>query len=911
MQATLSVLRSVFIGRSTRAVRRGSCGAVVLVAAFVCLLGLSAIASSAVAATATYTATETVPVPPASNFHGSGGGDGWAVALSETRVYNVFHHQYYIGVACHLQSNAEPCEGWPKSVTEPNTGTGFHTAAQPGLHFDQGTGKLYVYATRESDNTAGVVCIDTESTEADPFCGFTELTGHGEAPFTTYDAISGASAPMLIGSRWYSFNYVTGKQNGDENTLMCFDVSTATPCAGEPYQVAIGTGEVSTDSWPPSGETAAIDGKAIIPLNIEGSSYLACFDDATQSSCGGKWPIHLSFPYTSDYGAPFPLMDASGTTIGLCLPTGTDQCFNLEGEEAETPAKMPAAIDESSGWDGASFVLGPRVYTPNGDFDEVDCFDYATEEGCPNFPKSLPNLGLLYTVNADPQRPTCIWVNSDDGSEQIQNFDAYTGGACGEGTIRVLASQFVVPQPQCTPANYVSLQVLRPEPSTYTTGTVAFDDGDGNPIAGLNPITLDATGTAALAGLPLNTPTGLPQFLFTLEGEQGPVGEVEVKLTWEGNYEETCVGGGTHVVGVAGITLEPPSGKNHVGESHTVTAKVTDEEGEPAEGATVDFKITEGPNAGMTGEATTDPEGQATFTYTSSKPGTDHIAATATLEEPPVEETAHKAHRAAQVQQASYESNVVTQEWVVSPTIKLEPTSTSNLVGESHTVTATVTGELGEDAEGVKVDFKIAEGPNAGMTGEASTNSQGEATFTYSSSKTGTDDIVATATFEEEVAEQVALQARPAVALLEDVTYESNQVTETWEEAAKQATAATTMTVTPAPAPVPTGGVLAFGTAHLASSARACSATSSYLASVSGKDIASVTFTLDGHKLETVTKSTHGSFSLKVRVKAGKVEHLSIHVAFTAVASNNSETITKTLARCAAAHPVKSPRFTG
>jgi hypothetical protein len=508
---------------------------------------LAATVSSAAAATATYSATETIPVPPASNFHGSGGGDGWAVALSETRVYNVFHHQYYIGVACHLQSNAEPCEGWPKSVTEPGPGTGFHTAAQPGLYLNQHTGKLYVYATRESDNTAGVVCINTNSTEADPFCGFTELTEDDEAPFTTDDGISGASAPMLIGSHWYSFNFVTGKQSGDENTLMCFDVSTDGPCPGEPYKVAIGSGEVSTNSWPPSGETAAIDGKAIIPLNIEGSSYLACFDDATQSSCGGQWPIKLSFAYTSDYGAPFPLLDATGKTIGLCLPTGTDQCFSLEGEAVETPEKMPAAIDASSGWDGPSFVLGPRVYTPNGDYNQVDCFDYSTGESCPNFPKSLPGLDLLYTVNADPQRPTCIWVNSDNGSAQIQNFDAYTGGACGEGTIRVLASQFVVPAPQCTPANYVSLQVLKPARSTYTSGAVGFDDGDGNPILGLSEVALGETGSASLAGLALNTATGLPQFLFTLNEETGPVGSVEVKLTWEGNYEATCVNEGTTV----------------------------------------------------------------------------------------------------------------------------------------------------------------------------------------------------------------------------------------------------------------------------------------------------------------------------------------------------------------------------
>jgi hypothetical protein len=648
------------------------------VTALACLAMLGVMTASAAAETATFSATETIPVPPASHFAGSGGGDGWAVALSDEAVYNVFHHESYLGVACHLQSTAEPCEGWPKTITEPGSGNGFTSQPQPGLYLDQHTGRLYVYATRLSDQTGGVVCIDTTSKEADPFCGFTELTGKGEAPFTTSRGISGLSNPMLIGKHLYSFNFATGAQSGSENELVCFDVSTDAPCSGQPYNVTIGSGMVSTFGNEPIGETAAIGGKAIIPLEIEGSSWLACFDDATQKSCGGKWPVQLGFGYTSDAGAPFSMLNATGATIGVCLPTGLDQCFNLEGESVSTPEHMSEAIPATEEWNGPGLVLGPRVYVPNGESDQVDCFDYSTGKGCANFPKSFENLGLLYTVNPDPQRPTCIWVNSDDGSEQIQNFDAYTGEACGEGTIRVLASQFVVPQPQCTPASYVSLQVLRPSRNTYTSGSVAFADGDGNPI-GIAERALDETGTASLAGLELNTPTGLPEFLFTLNGETEKIGVVEVKLTWTGDYDATCVGEHT------AVTAPPP----------------------PA------------------------PE--------------------------------------------------------VKPAPKPQP-----------------------------------------------------------------------------------------------------------------------------PAPKAEVQVLAFRTAHLANGRRACVASSHYLASVKGKDIASVTFMLDGRKLKTVTKAnSHGAFALRVPVQAGKMGHLTIHVKFTSAASNRSQTIKKTLARCAVARHVSKPRFTG
>jgi hypothetical protein len=518
-------------------------------AALVCLLALSMGAAAASATLATYSATETLPVPPASSFHGNGGGDGWAVALSKTAVYNVFHHQETIQVACHYQENAKSCFS-PETISEPVTNAEFASSGQPGLYLNQTTGKLYVYATRETDDTAGVVCINTEEapTNTDPFCGFTALSATGDAPLQ--DGISGTSNPMLVGQHWYAFSYVSeaAEHEGTKNTLLCFDVSTGEACAGQPFDVPLGGGTVFDGE--PSPATASIGSKVIIPVDIEGKSRLACFDDSTQSNCAGKWPVALSVSYAGDNGAPFPLLDATGKIVGLCLPTGTDQCFNLEGEETATPSGLTSVVTASTPWNGPAFVLGPRVYVPNGNTETVECFDYSKGEGCEHFPKTFSSteFDYLYTVNPDPQRPTCIWVNSDaeGGSlpEQIVSFDAYTGEACGEGTIRVLASQFVVPAPQCTPANYVSLQVLKPERSLYKTGVVAFDDGDGNSIPGLAPITLDETGTASLAGLALNTSTGLPQFLFTLEEPMGTIGNVAVKLTWQGEYEATCAGEG-------------------------------------------------------------------------------------------------------------------------------------------------------------------------------------------------------------------------------------------------------------------------------------------------------------------------------------------------------------------------------
>jgi len=200
-------------------------------------------------------------------------------------------------------------------------------------------------------------------------------------------------------------------------------------------------------------------------------------------------------------------------------------------------------------------VLGPRIYVPTNyaNYSEVEsagaeavkCYSYATDAACPNFPKKFKELEYLYTVNPDPERPTCLWVNSDGGEGQIQSFDAYTGGKCGEGAVRVLTGQFVVNSPKCEPASYESIQVTKPGRSEYTSGTVGLDNGNGESL-GLPELTLDSTGTASLKGLNLNTATGLPQFLFTFNGLKSS-GEVVVVLTWKGTYDTSCIKPGMKV----------------------------------------------------------------------------------------------------------------------------------------------------------------------------------------------------------------------------------------------------------------------------------------------------------------------------------------------------------------------------
>lgn len=83
---------------------------------------------------------------------------------------------------------------------------------------------------------------------------------------------------------------------------------------------------------------------------------------------------------------------------------------------------------------------------------------------------------------------------------------------------------------------------------------------------------------------------------------------------------------------ISNITLTPATADNPIGTIHTVTATVTQNTpvaGTPVVGTTVTFTVTSGPNAGATGTAVTDVNGQCTFSYTGTGGvGTDTIKAT-------------------------------------------------------------------------------------------------------------------------------------------------------------------------------------------------------------------------------------------------------------------------------------------
>lgn len=94
---------------------------------------------------------------------------------------------------------------------------------------------------------------------------------------------------------------------------------------------------------------------------------------------------------------------------------------------------------------------------------------------------------------------------------------------------------------------------------------------------------------------------------------------------WDSVYE---IGGGDLSPFTSDLSLSPLKATNVVGSTHNVTATACLNQ-KPVEGITVTFTITGAHN--ISGTATTDSNGQATFAYKGSVVGTDTIAASANI----------------------------------------------------------------------------------------------------------------------------------------------------------------------------------------------------------------------------------------------------------------------------------------
>src|SRR4051794_16347406 len=183
---------------------------------------------------------------------------------------------------------------------------------------------------------------------------------------------------------------------------------------------------------------------------------------------------------------------------------------------------------------------------------------------------------------------------------------------------------------------------------------------------------------------------------------------------------------GTGVAVDSSVELSPAATTATAGTEATLTARLR-AGAELLAGANVHFAVTGANNVAR--DATTDANGEVTLAYTGTATGTDTV--TACLD-------ANGNHQcdAGEVTATTHVTFVAATGAGGSRALTLSPGSATNPVGTEHTVTARVT-ESGTAVFAAHVHFEVA-GANANG-GDALTNADGTATFTYRGAASGTD----------------------------------------------------------------------------------------------------------------------------------------------------------------------------
>jgi hypothetical protein len=300
-----------------------------------------------------------------------------------------------------------------------------------------------------------------------------------------------------------------------------------------------------------------------------------------------------------------------------------------------------------------------------------------------------------------------------------------------------------------------------------------------------------------------------------------------------------------------GIVLGPQTATNEVGRSHTLTARAQDANGNPVVGTTVTFKATSGPNAGTLGTAKTDAKGQATFSYTSQKVGTDTIVASFT-----------------DARGKTNTSNAVTKTWVDTK-ITAKGTSIKGTVNKPLSATVATFTDADTHSTASEYNATIKWGDGKSSTGTiGGTGGHFTVTGKHTYSKRGTFTVTVTIT---------------------DTDNSANTATVTTVATIGESHAAHTTHATARLTGVPKACVSMPFTAHL-----------------KGTAIASVSWSLDGNRVSGKTVHRGKQYSARISVSPGG-HHLTVKAKFRKSTHARAKTFHRTVTGC----PAVAPKFTG
>lgn len=493
-------------------------------------------ATSAMATTKTVSKDVTIPAAPSASFSGSTGGDGFNAAVTAGRVYSVFHHRAVFKVACLNQADGSECGGsWPYIYSGVSAPMWSYAFISPD------GSRLYAYAVKNGalgGISGGVVCITLPTPDS---CGYTSLTtvagddvginwDPGEAGGDLLSLDFGSSA--RVGNRIY-----TAFADATRTGLTCFDVSVGAQCAGAPYLLTeLGTGW-QQDTYLQGPRSLGYGGRVYSIFHDKtratDKTVLTCWDPATSRKCGdlNSWPVTLLSPW-----GLVPALTTTGAISAVCSLEGEFKaCFDaVKGTSVPVPGSFVAygpGYTDSGAFYGQAKILGTRIIflsSTGVPSPRMSCIDFSTSGGqsCGHF---IPaNAELTYAIDLDPDRPGCLWFNSDKGSGQIQNFDSFTMQAGCSAQNRVTRPQLVTDIGSCPVYEWSSVQVLTP--STWDSAKVSVRSANGgSALPGGTDLALSTSAATSLSGVNFIGETS-PNFLFDINGDLSA--GITARFTW-------------------------------------------------------------------------------------------------------------------------------------------------------------------------------------------------------------------------------------------------------------------------------------------------------------------------------------------------------------------------------------------
>jgi len=184
------------------------------------------------------------------------------------------------------------------------------------------------------------------------------------------------------------------------------------------------------------------------------------------------------------------------------------------------------------------------------------------------------------------------------------------------------------------------------------------------------------------------------------------------------------------------LALTPEAETNAVDSTHTLTATVEDQLGEPFAGAPVHFGVSaEGNPTPDAGDFLTDATGVAEFSFSNDTEATNTITAC-------IDENENEA-----CDESGPLVDTATKDWEerVATAIAVTPETALNRPEEDHTVVATVIDQFDDPVAGVAVDITVTGTGTptpSGVTG-ATTDANGEVDFTFTNAVVAENSITA------------------------------------------------------------------------------------------------------------------------------------------------------------------------